>query len=171
MATTNLPEWYYELCDRTQAVGIAASSQPHRVSKPDIFSGSQQRKKKSRADEDGLKVKRAWEIALAPVKSLPMNLIMSWFSGNSMQIVTMSMTFYMFFMSPFRQILSVGQTFDHLDGKNVHSEILVTKIVFILCALVTMGAGIWKVGQMGLLPTHTSDWLAWQEPSTYSASF
>lgn len=147
------------------------SSQPRNVVKPDIFEGSEKRQKQGKTNEDALKVKRAWELALAPAKSLPMNLIMSWFSGNSMQMITMSMTLYMFFLSPMRQIMSVGQTFGHLDGKNIHSEILMTKIVFILCAVITMVAGLWKVGQMGLLPTHTSDWLAWQEPTVYSASF
>lgn len=36
------------------------------------------------------------------------------------------------------------------------------KIVFLLCNLLTLGVGLWKCRSMGLLPTGTGDWLAFE---------
>ena len=33
-----------------------------------------------------LKLKKSWDLALSPMKSIPMNLFMLWMSGNSVQI-------------------------------------------------------------------------------------
>ncbi len=40
-----------------------------------------------------LKLKKAWEIALAPAKQLPMQAIMGYMSGNSLQIFSIMMVF------------------------------------------------------------------------------
>jgi hypothetical protein len=108
-------------------------------------------------------MKKAWEVALAPVKQLPMNLFMSYMSGNSLQIVPITMTAMMFFMTPMKQIFSTKQQFEPLMSKTNSSDITVTMIVYVLCHLLTIGAGIWKLGQMGLLPNTRSDWLAFEK--------
>lgn len=36
------------------------------------------------------------------------------------------------------------------------------KIAYILCNLLTLGVGLWKCRSMGLLPTGTGDWLAFE---------
>jgi hypothetical protein len=120
-----------------------------------------------RMDEnDQLKVKKAWEVALAPAKSLPMNVFMSYMSGNSLQIVPIMMTSMMFFITPFKQILKTNEAFSNLESKNNSSDIQVTKLVYIVCHLLAVGVGIWKLGMMGLLPNTRSDWLAWESQST-----
>ena len=40
-----------------------------------------------------LKLKKAWEIALAPAKQLPMQAIMMYMSGNSLQIFSIMMVY------------------------------------------------------------------------------
>jgi hypothetical protein len=117
-------------------------------------------------ENDQLKVKKAWEVALAPAKSLPMNVFMSYMSGNSLQIVPIMMTSMMFFITPFKQILKTNEAFSNLESKNNSSDIQVTKLVYIVCHLLAVGVGIWKLGMMGLLPNTRSDWLAWESQST-----
>ena len=36
--------------------------------------------------------------------------------------------------------------------------------MFILCHLLAVALGVYKCWSMGLLPTESSDWLAWYEP-------
>ncbi|KAF4943920.1 hypothetical protein F66182_18700, partial [Fusarium sp. NRRL 66182] len=42
-------------------------------------------------ETDTLKLKKAWEVALAPSKQIPMNAIMMYMSGNSLQIFSIMM--------------------------------------------------------------------------------
>jgi hypothetical protein len=35
-------------------------------------------------------------------------------------------------------------------------------VVYILCNLLTLAVGLWKCRSMGLLPTGTGDWLAFE---------
>jgi hypothetical protein len=110
-------------------------------------------------------VKKAWEVALAPAKSLPMNVFMSYMSGNSLQIVPIMMTLMMFFITPLKQIVATNQQFAPLYHKSIAGDLNVTKGVYIICHLLAVGVGIWKLGQMGLLPNTRSDWLAWETAS------
>ncbi|KAJ8099960.1 hypothetical protein POJ06DRAFT_255006 [Lipomyces tetrasporus] len=112
-------------------------------------------------ERDTLKVKKAWEIALAPSKSLPMNAIMSYFSGSSLQIFSLTMTF-MLFSNPAKAIANVGPTFARYESESTFSRILQAKLVFIVLQLATVAVGLWKMGSMGVLPTKRSDWLAWE---------
>jgi hypothetical protein len=45
---------------------------------------------------------------------------------------------------------------------NSLSTLPLQKIVFVLCNLLTLGVGLWKCRSMGLLPTGTGDWLAFE---------
>ena len=51
------------------------------------------RKPPSQEDMDSLKLKKCWEIALAPAKQLPMQAIMAYMSGSSLQIFSIMMVF------------------------------------------------------------------------------
>lgn len=37
--------------------------------------------------------------------------------------------------------------------------------VFVLCHLACIALGLYKCWSMGLLPTESSDWLAWYQPT------
>lgn len=171
------PQWFYDLTDPQKAVGSSdgiPASLAARCVKPVLFKsagsdkGASSQVKKMRAHEEHLKVKRAWDTALAPVKTLFMNLVMTYFSGNSLQLVNITMTMYMFFLTPLSQILGVQDTFSPYEGsKSIRGEIITAKLVYVLCLSLCVAAGVWKVGQMGLLPTHASDWLSWESPAVY----
>ncbi|CAN6644365.1 ER membrane protein complex subunit 4 [Trichomonascus vanleenenianus] len=167
MSTENLPQWYYDLTDTSKAVpvgtpGIPAPStfQSEKVGKKSNV--AQPRGKADRSNDD-LKLKKAWELALAPAKSLPMNLFVSYMSGNALQIVPIMMTLMMFFINPVKQIFSMNSQFDKFQTKGNANDVMLTKIAFFFCQLLALGAGIWKLGQMGLLPNTKSDWLAWEK--------
>jgi hypothetical protein len=117
-----------------------------------------------------------------------MNAFMLWMSGSGVQIFSIMIT-VMLLYNPFKAIFSVQKgtrkhyllsaylllTFSNvvfepfqITKKNKKSAgqldtgdpIFVPKIVFILCQLGVVSLGVWKCQSMGLLPTATSDWLA-----------
>ncbi|KAI5285789.1 hypothetical protein KEM52_002286 [Ascosphaera acerosa] len=110
---------------------------------------------------DTLKLKKAWEIALAPTKQIPMNAIMMYMSGNSLQIFSIMMV-WMLFKGPIQGIWGVGAAFARFDSDSLRMQLLGVKAVYVLMNLVLLGMGVWKVNKMGLLPTTRSDWLAWE---------
>ncbi|KAL8654968.1 MAG: hypothetical protein Q9210_001175 [Variospora velana] len=121
----------------------------------------QGRKPPTPEETDILKVKKSWEVALAPAKQLPMNAIMMYMSGNSLQIFSIMMVF-MLFKNPVQSLLQINQAFARYETPRTRSKMWVVKAVYVLMNLVALALGIWKVNGMGLLPTTRSDWLAWE---------
>lgn len=98
-----------------------------------------------------LKIKKSWEVALAPAKALPMNAIMMYMSGNSLQIFSIMMVF-MLFKNPIQGILQTNQVFTKYESPRTKDKMWLVKSVYVLMNLVALGLGIWKVNGMGLLP-------------------
>ena len=82
-------------------------------------------------------------------------------SGNSLQIFSIMMTFMMF-KNPIQSIMNTNQAFRNFETDGTKGALWGVKIVYILANCLLLGLGIWKVNGMGLLPTTTSDWLAWE---------
>ncbi|KAK4544058.1 hypothetical protein LTR36_004556 [Oleoguttula mirabilis] len=119
------------------------------------------RKQPSPEEMDTLKLKKAWELALAPAKQLPMNAIGMYMSGNSLQIFSIMMVF-MLFKGPITAVLNIQGTFQRLETDSNRQQMLLVKAAFVGCNLLALALGLWKVNGMGLLPTTRSDWLAWE---------
>lgn len=100
---------------------------------------------------DTLKLKKAWEVALGPIKSLPMTAIMMYMSGNSLQIFSIMMVF-MAFKNPVMGILATGQAFERFETEGNRPKMLQVKVAYVAMQLVALALGIWKVNSMGLLP-------------------
>jgi hypothetical protein len=100
---------------------------------------------------DTLKLKKAWEVALAPAKQLPMNAIGMYMSGNSLQIFSIMMVF-MLFKGPIQALFAIQQTFARFETEGRKEEMLMVKAAFVGCNLLALALGIWKVNGMGLLP-------------------
>jgi hypothetical protein len=131
-----------------------------------IVHGQVQKKKgkedvPNREQQDDLKVKKAWEIALGPAKSIPMNAIMMYMSGSGLHIFSLMMT-GMLFLNPIKALLTLNQPFVALESPSTQSRLLQAKAVFVLMQLAVMALGVYKVWIMGLLPTSGSDFLAWK---------
>lgn len=45
---------------------------------------------------------------------------------------------------------------------NSFSTLPLQKLTFVACNILTLGVGLWKCRSMGLLPTGTGDWLAFE---------
>lgn len=100
---------------------------------------------------DRLKLKKAWEVALAPIKNLPMTAIMMYMSGNSLQIFSIMMVF-MAFKNPVVGLLGVNQAFERFETGSNKGKIAQVKLAYIAMQLVALALGLWKVNAMGLLP-------------------
>ncbi|KAJ5473926.1 hypothetical protein N7475_003492 [Penicillium sp. IBT 31633x] len=161
------PQWVISLNSPMPRPSKAASSIPD----PPGFSsksGGKQRQQqqqqtttKKPEETDALKMKKAWEIAIGPSKQIPMNAIMMYMSGNSLQIFSIMMVL-MLFKGPIQGMINTNAAFAKYETPSTHARLLGVKAVYILMQLVLLGLGIWKVNAMGLLPTTRSDWLAWE---------
>jgi ER membrane protein complex subunit 4 len=100
---------------------------------------------------DTLKLKKAWEVALAPVKNLPMTAIMMYMSGNSLQIFSIMMVF-MAFKNPIMGLMAVNQAFEKFETEGNKGVMIQVKIAYVAMQFVALALGIWKVNSMGLLP-------------------
>ena len=100
---------------------------------------------------DTLKLKKAWEVALAPVKNLPMTAIMMYMSGNSLQIFSIMMVF-MAFKNPITGLMAVNQAFEKFQTQTNKGQMLQVKAAYVAMQLLALGLGVWKVNSMGLLP-------------------
>jgi len=110
---------------------------------------------------DVLKLKKAWEVALAPVKQLPMTAIMMYMSGNSLQIFSIMMV-GMAFKNPLVGLMATNQAFEKFESPGTKGNLLMVKAVYVAMQILALALGVWKVNGMGLLPTTRSDWLAWE---------
>lgn len=125
------------------------------------------RKPPTPAQMDTLKLKKAWEIALAPAKQLPMNAIGMYMSGNSLQIFSIMMVF-MLFKGPILAVLGIQGTFQRLESPGIAQQMLLVKAAFVGCNMLALALGIWKVNGMGLLP-YVSPLSAWNTPSVLTS--
>ncbi|KAI9497061.1 hypothetical protein BDB00DRAFT_868899 [Zychaea mexicana] len=110
-------------------------------------------------NDTALKIRRAWDVAWSPAKSIPMNAFMLYMTGNGVQIFSVMITAMLFFQ-PAKAIMSLQQNFARFESKETATELIVPKLVFLGLHILTMLLGVYKVNAMGLLPTTTSDWLA-----------
>ncbi|ETW85397.1 hypothetical protein HETIRDRAFT_311528, partial [Heterobasidion irregulare TC 32-1] len=122
---------------------------------------------------EALKEKRAWDFAIAPAKSLPMQAFMLYMSGGGVQIFSMGIVAMLLF-SPFTNLAGINAAFapfapgapasspsSKLDANSL-TTLSLQKLVYLACNLLTLGLGLWKCRSMGLLPTGTGDWLAFE---------
>lgn len=103
--------------------------------------------------------KRSWDIALGPLKQIPMNFFIMWMAGNSISIFPIMMVGMMFF-KPIQAFISVQNTFVMIEG----SQAIIQKFIYIFGNFVCLMLAMYKCQTMGLLPTHASDWLAFMDP-------
>ncbi|KAJ7700235.1 endoplasmic reticulum protein [Mycena olivaceomarginata] len=112
---------------------------------------------------NAIKEKRAMDFATAPAKSLPMQAFMLYMSGGGVQIFSMGIVF-MLLLSPFKNLAGINDAFAQFaptTAKNPKAltTLILQKLVYVACNLLTLGVGLWKCRSMGLLPLGTGDWL------------
>lgn len=104
--------------------------------------------------------KRCWDVALGPLKQIPMNLFIMYMSGNTISIFPIMMVCMMAWR-PIQALMSMSATFKLLESS---SQQWLQGLVYLIGNLLASALAIYKCQSMGLLPTHSSDWLAFIEP-------
>lgn len=112
-----------------------------------------------KTDVSRLITKKSWDLALAPIKQVPMNLFIMYMAGNSISIFPIMMV-GMLLMRPLQAIWSTKATFKMMETQNA----ILQMMVYILGNIINIGLALYKCHSMGLLPTYASDWLAFVEP-------
>ncbi|CAH1369217.1 unnamed protein product [Tenebrio molitor] len=112
-----------------------------------------------KTDVSRLITKKSWDLALAPLKQVPMNLFIMYMAGNSISIFPIMMV-GMLLMRPIQAIWATKSTFKMVENTNALGQMF----VYILGNFINIGLALYKCQSMGLLPTHSSDWLAFVEP-------
>merc|ERR1711862_412799 len=69
----------------------------------------------SRQSDSSLRAKRLWDMALGPIKQVPMNLFIMYMSGNAISIFPIMMVIMMA-VRPFKTLFSINSTFKALDA-------------------------------------------------------
>ncbi|KAK8052428.1 hypothetical protein PG993_003813 [Apiospora rasikravindrae] len=159
--TTTIPTWVADLQSPPAAKSKNGSIPDPRDKKAKSSTAVAPRKQPTTDEMDTLKLKKAWEVALGPLKNLPMTAVMMYMSGNSLQIFSIMMVF-MAFKNPIMGILGTQQAFERFESETNRGGIFQVKLAYIAAQLVALALGVWKVNGMGLLPTTRSDWLAWE---------
>ncbi|XP_054164516.1 ER membrane protein complex subunit 4-like [Oppia nitens] len=113
----------------------------------------------NRENDHNLIVKKSWDIALAPMKQIPMNLFIMYMSGNSISIFPIMMV-GMLFLRPIKALIQINTTFKMIEG---HQAIL-QKLIYLIGNLLCVALALYKCQSMGLLPSHASDWLDFVDP-------
>ncbi|KZT36209.1 DUF1077-domain-containing protein [Sistotremastrum suecicum HHB10207 ss-3] len=107
------------------------------------------------ASQAALKQKRAWDHAISPAKQLPMQAVMLYMSGGGVQLFSMGIVF-MLLINPFKAVSTINKY------PTAFTTLLLQKVAFIACNILTLALGLWKCSSMGLLPMGTGDWLAFE---------
>lgn len=108
--------------------------------------------------DQSLIVKKSWDVALQPLKQVPMNLFIMYMAGNSISIFPIMMV-CMLLVRPIQALMSIKSKFAVIEG----SQAILQKIVYFIGNLACLVLALYKCQSMGLLPTHSSDWLDFLE--------
>lgn len=112
-------------------------------------------------DSNLLLIKKLWDVALGPLKQVPMNLFIMYMAGNSISIFPIMMV-GMLIVRPIKALFATQSTFKMVEGTQAAGQ----KFVYFIGNIVNILLALYKCQSMGLLPTHSSDWLAFEEPLT-----
>ncbi|XP_059472917.1 ER membrane protein complex subunit 4 [Neocloeon triangulifer] len=110
-------------------------------------------------DSSHLILKKSWDLALGPLKQVPMNLFLMYMAGSSISIFPIMMV-GMLIIRPVKSLFTMQQAFKVIEGNQVIGQ----KFVYLIGNILNVALALYKCQSMGLLPTHSSDWLAFVEP-------
>lgn len=174
----NPDDWAVNLVDPQYIKSLAVVS-AGKIPEPPGFKAHGERDSKSKSkkqsdvqenekDIGALQLQKAWQIAMQPAKSIPMNFIMSYMSGTSLQIIPI-MTALMLLSGPIKAIFGVRRTFKPVLGNSAtENQIMSAMALYIIFQLALMYIGVRKLNSMGLIPNTRSDWLSWEKRVDYN---
>lgn len=98
------------------------------------------------------------QVAYSPGKQLFMTGFMLWMSGSTLNIFSIMMT-GMALLSPVKSLFSLSTVFGKFSEVN-NEAMLKAKVIFLALNCVGLAMGLYKLGNMGLLPLYSSDWIS-----------
>ncbi|XP_064640475.1 ER membrane protein complex subunit 4-like [Lineus longissimus] len=153
-------KWAIDFSNRSRGGGDRQLMPVHTdLTAPLGYSSSVQGVHSHRESDADLLVKRSWDVALGPIKQVPMNLFIMWMAGSTIGIFPIMMV-GMMFIRPIQAMMGAQQTFKMIEGNQQLAQRFVYLLGNVLCVLLA----VYKCHGMGILPTHASDWLAFVEP-------
>lgn len=135
------------------------SNHDHLASPPGYYPNLRQYHGEVVAGKDtSLIVKKSWDVALQPMKQLPMNLFLMYMAGSSISIIPIMMV-SMLLIRPVKALMTIKNQFATIEG----NQAILQKFVYFMGNLACLALALYKCQSMGLLPTHSSDWLDFLE--------
>merc|ERR1719221_286128 len=112
-------------------------------------------KRKSKTTNQELLEKKAWEIAIAPIQSVGMNLFMLWMSGSSPGIFNVMILGYCLtsIVGQFSRVNTAFVSFKSIDTT-------LQKLAYLALCSVSLAYLLYHASGLGLLPTSSGDWIA-----------
>ena len=111
------------------------------------------------AGDHFLKEKKAWEFAQAAIKQVGMYGFMMYMSGGSVHIFSIMMTFTGLYQ-PLMAIVNSGNAFEKFKGTEGRVNTTGPRLLYCAIQLSGLGFALYKLANVGLLPTHISDWVS-----------
>jgi len=84
-----------------------------------------------------------------------MMMFIFWMTGNGISIYTIMFTIN-FAIAPFTALYNINSVFEQFKHKDLN--LLMPKLVYAACNMVTMGAAFYKFSSMGIIPVQPADW-------------
>merc|ERR1712032_627535 len=118
--------------------------------------GSSADRRRSKSSNEELLVKKAWEVAIAPIQSVGMNLFMLWMSGSSPGIFNVMIIGYCLtsIIGQYSRVNTVFASFKTIDTT-------LPKLAYLALCTVSLAYMLYHASGMGLLPTSSGDWIAY----------
>eukprot|EP00933_Yihiella_yeosuensis_P000340 TRINITY_DN10050_c3_g1_i1.p1 TRINITY_DN10050_c3_g1~~TRINITY_DN10050_c3_g1_i1.p1 ORF type:complete len:171 (-),score=30.38 TRINITY_DN10050_c3_g1_i1:67-579(-) len=153
MAEVSWSKWDFTNLDTAGSTKVDGVQDPigFRLSMDEGGAGG---KSKTKVTNQELLEKKAWEIAVAPIQSVGMNLFMLWMSGSSPGIFNVMILGYCLtsIIGQFARASVAFQSFKTIDTT------LQWLAYLALCA-VSLAYLLYHASGMGLLPTSSGDWI------------
>ena len=110
------------------------------------------------------KEKAIWAFAQAPLKQVGMMAFMMWMSGSGVHIFSIMMTFTGL-MQPLSAIAGSGKAFERFQDEQKRMRLTAPRALYCLIQFGGFAYAMWKLANMGLLPTGVCDWVSGLPPA------
>ncbi len=107
----------------------------------------------------------AMGLATSPGRSIMMSAFMMYMSGSNLNIWSIN-TISMAIVTPLTALFGIGKQFAKFEDADGKVDLQMPKIIFAVLNLVWLFVGLYKMSNMRLLPTYSSDYsgrIVWKE--------
>ncbi|XP_046842391.1 ER membrane protein complex subunit 4-like isoform X2 [Xenia sp. Carnegie-2017] len=151
-------KWSLDLTLKPKHMAIERSHQNTDLAAPAGFTNKQLTNTDAHEIDTNLVTKKSWDIAIGPLKQIPMTLFIMYMAGNTISLFPIMMV-GMMFLKPVKALISISSAFVTLEG----DQSFLMKIIYLLGNIALLLLALYKCQSMGLLPTSPSDWIEFVE--------